>query len=85
MLCASTSDLLIAQFFLFGNILRKSWETPSFFLVCDENPKVIEVLANLHKASKETRDQACQLITVPAHKIKQINAPLRFTNVVSLS
>ena len=85
MLCASTSDLLIAQCFLFGNALRKSWETPSFLLVCDENPNVIEVLANLHKTSKETRDQACQLITVPAQKIKQINAPLRFTNVVSLS
>ena len=38
----------------------------AFFLVYNENPKVTEVLANLHKASKESRDQACQLITVPA-------------------
>ena len=76
----------------------------AFFLVCDENPKVTERPANLHKTSKETRDQACQLITVLAlcyqnkvfepwkdfelrmvsHKIKQINAALRFTNVVLL-
>ena len=38
----------------------------AFFLICDENPKVTERPANLHKASKETRDQACQLIAVPA-------------------
>ena len=37
----------------------------AFFLVCDENPKVTEELANLNKISKEIRDQACQLITVP--------------------
>ena len=35
------------------------------FLVCDENPKVTERPASLHKTSRETRDQACQLITVP--------------------
>ena len=38
----------------------------AFFLVCGENPKVTERSAGLHKTSKETRDQACQLITVPA-------------------
>ena len=38
----------------------------AFFLICDENPKLAERLANLHKASKEARDQAFQLITVPA-------------------
>ena len=38
----------------------------AFFLICDENPKLTERLANLHKASKEARDQAFQLITVPA-------------------
>ena len=68
----------------------------AFFLVCDENPKVTEAPANLHKASKKIRDQACQLITVPPpvlskqtfelritlHKIKQINAPLSFTKIV---
>ena len=31
----------------------------------DENPKVTEKLASLNKISKEIRDQACQLITVP--------------------
>ena len=36
----------------------------ALFLVFNENSKVIEGLANLHKAAKEIRDQACQLITV---------------------
>ena len=75
----------------------------AFFLVSDENPKVTERAANLHKTSKETRDQACQLLKSRrysiktrfsnlekifelrrlSHKIKQINAPLRFKNQVS--
>ena len=38
----------------------------AFFLVCNENAKVTEGLANLYKASEEIRDQACQLIIVPA-------------------
>ena len=41
----------------------------AFFLVCDENPKVNEELANLNKISKEIRDQACQLITVSSRAI----------------
>ena len=89
---------MIAQFFYFvGNIVKKSWETPSSLFTSNPS-KVTERPANLHKTSKETRDHACQLITVPAlfywnkvfelrlesHKIKQINAPLRFTNVAVL-
>ena len=35
-----------------------------FFLVCDDNPKVTEELANLNKISKEIRDQTYQLIIV---------------------
>ena len=31
--CVSTSDLLIAQIFFFGNILKKIWETPSSLFV----------------------------------------------------
>ena len=67
----------------------------AFFLVCDEQPKVTDELANLNKISRDIRDQTCQLITVPelyyqntselrltSHKIKLINAPLRFTMVV---
>ena len=38
----------------------------AFFLVCNENPIVNEGLANLEKAPKEIRDQACQLVTVQA-------------------
>ena len=38
----------------------------AFFLVWDENPEVTERPANVHKTSKQTRDQACQLTTDPA-------------------
>ena len=38
----------------------------AFFLIFDENPKVTVRPANLHKASKETRDPAFQLIIAPA-------------------
>ena len=61
---ACTSGRLIGQFFFFGKILRAMGN--AFFLVCNENPIVNEGLANLEKAPKEIRDQACQLITVPA-------------------
>ena len=65
----------------------------AFFLVYNENPKVSKGPANLHKACKETRDQAYQLIAVPepfyqnrlrmmSHTIEQINASFRFTKFV---
>ena len=38
----------------------------AFFLIFDENPKVTVRPDNLHKASKETRDPAFQLIIAPA-------------------
>ena len=62
---ASTSDLLIAQIFFFDYYSKKILGN-AFFLACDENPKVTKKPASLHKTSKETRDQARQLITVPA-------------------
>ena len=61
--CASTSDLLIAHFFSLVIFQEKVGKR---LLVCDENPKVTERPANLHKTSKEIRDQTRQLITVPA-------------------
>ena len=72
--CASTSGLLIAQFFFFGSIL---------------NLKVNERPANLHKAFKETNNSPSVILSTQTfelrmvlHKIKQINPPLGFPNVV---
>ena len=63
----------------------------ALFLVCNENPKVTDGLANLHKASKEIRDSMSTdnnprdilskqilKLRMTSHKIKQVNAPLRF-------
>ena len=67
----------------------------ALFLVCNENPKVTDGLANLHKASKEIRDSMSTdnsprdilskqilKLRMTSHKIKQVNAPLRFRKVV---
>ena len=59
--CACTLRGLIGNFF-FRKILGTMEN--GFFLVCDENTKVIEELANLNNISKEIRDLASQLITV---------------------
>ena len=67
----------------------------ALFLVCNENPKVTDGLANLHKASKEIRDSMSTdnsprdilskqilKLRMTSHKIKQVNAPLRFRKIV---
>ena len=38
----------------------------AFFLICGENSKLTERPANLHKASKETRDQAFSIDNSPS-------------------
>ena len=52
-------------FFFFDKILRAMGN--ALFLVCNENPKVSEGLADLNKASKKTRDFTFLLIrTAPS-------------------
>ena len=65
-------------------------------LVCNENSKVTEGLANLHQVLKKNWRSGMSTdnsptaillkqtfgIRMASHKIKQINAPLRFTKVV---
>ena len=99
--CASYSDLLIAQIFFFGNILRKSWEMPSSLFAMKitkwlrGRPIFTRLLKKLEIRSVNWWQSQCYSIKtrfsnlektfelrMVSHKIKQINAPLRFTNVV---
>ena len=55
----------LIHFFFFDKILRAMGN--ALFLVCNENPKVSEGLADLNKASKKTRDFTFLLIrTAPS-------------------
>ena len=62
MLCTCIPGHSIAQFLFLWLDSEKKFGS-AFFLVCDENPKVTEGPANLHKVSKEARKQVCQLTT----------------------
>ena len=99
--CASISDLLIAQFFFFGNILRKNWNRLSSllamkipkwltgWLIFTRLLKKLEILTYNSPSAILSKTRFLNLeknfdLRMVWHKIKQINASLRFKNVVLL-